>query len=54
MRSAECGQELSVLSPQSSVVSRVFSGDPQGSAFQLRIATAERIPNSEFRTWTES
>ncbi len=27
-----------VVSCQSSVVSKVFSGDPQGSAFQLRIS----------------
>ena len=32
-----CGME-GVVSGQSSVGSRVFSGDPQGSAFRLRIA----------------
>ena len=37
MRSSECGIE-EVVSSQSSVVSRVFSGDPQGSTFQLRNA----------------
>ena len=31
MRIADCGIELSV-------VNRVFSGDPQGSTFRLRIA----------------
>ncbi len=30
--------QLSVVSCQSSVVSRVFSGDPKGSAFHLRIS----------------
>ncbi len=44
-RSAECGIE-DVVSGQSSVVSRVFSGDPQGSAFQLR--------NSECGIWSSN
>ncbi len=37
MRISDCGLG-EVVSGQSSVVSRVFSGDPQGSAFQLRNA----------------
>ncbi len=37
MRNAECGIE-EVVSSQSSVVSRVFSGDPKGSAGELRNA----------------
>ncbi len=46
-----CGIE-EVVSGQSSVVSRVFSGDPQGSAGELRNAdfglwNGERITNHE-------
>ena len=44
-----------MVSGQWSVISRVFSGDPQGSAFQLRNAefglrNRERITNHESRT----
>ena len=51
--SAECGIE-GVVSGQSSFISRVLSGDPQGSTFQLRNAdfrmrNRERITNHESR-----
>ncbi len=40
---------MRVVSRQWSVVSRVFSGDPQGSAFQLRNAELQLLyPNWEF------